>query len=90
MAYYLIARHAAQGKDLDAFLRMMADAYKLLLSRVVRMRMSVDFPTRFGPSDNYSRCVWEIILKGEILSGCTHLLRGPSLLVLLIYSFYIC
>ena len=56
MAYYLIARHAAQGKDLDAFLRMMADAYKMLLSRVVRMRMSVDFPTRFGPSGNYSRC----------------------------------
>ena len=25
VAYQLIARHAAQGKDLDAYLRMMAD-----------------------------------------------------------------
>ncbi len=30
MAYQLIARNAASGKDLDQFLRMMADAHKML------------------------------------------------------------
>jgi hypothetical protein len=30
LAYQLIARHAAQGKDLDKFLRMMHDAHKML------------------------------------------------------------
>ncbi len=30
MAYQLIARHAAEGKDLDTFLRMMSDAHHML------------------------------------------------------------
>jgi hypothetical protein len=30
MAYQLIAKHAAQGKDLDTFLRMMHDAHRML------------------------------------------------------------
>lgn len=29
IVYQLIARHAAEGKDMDAFLRMMHDAHTL-------------------------------------------------------------